>query len=143
MSKYYTPEIEEFHVGFEYEIKRHGVWGKETWSELLHENYNVDIQHNDPTEVFLESDDWIRVKYLDREDIESLGCKLIGKKDNGSLLFEKEYICKRAMEMNNAAIYFVALSNHILIYNDSGETMFTGTVKNKSELKRILKMIGV
>ena len=62
---YYTPEISEFHVGFEYEVfdKLHNIWNKEN---------NFFLQQGD-------FKDEIRVKYLDQFDIESLGFILTGK----------------------------------------------------------------
>ena len=71
MEKYYTPSIEEFRVGFEYEVY---VPEKELWSK---ETFYLDASHinlvkyvNIQTENTLKK---VRVKYLDREDIESLG----------------------------------------------------------------------
>ena len=34
MSKYYTPTVEEFHVGFEYEYLRNDVWYEDITNEL-------------------------------------------------------------------------------------------------------------
>jgi len=61
---YYTPSIEEFHVGFEYEINYNGKWFLKTIPiyPTTKEKYNEEV---------------IRVKYLDREAIESLGWKCI------------------------------------------------------------------
>ena len=61
--KYYTPEIEEFHVGFEYEVN----YGKDRWVK--------EGLHYAPQVVTLpyKNLENIRVKHLDREDIESLG----------------------------------------------------------------------
>ena len=72
-NKYYTPEIEEFHVGFEYEtsyLQACGTWSREVLEEdyvgYFHSIYSGDAV---PTEF--------RVKYLDKDDIEDLGFKLI------------------------------------------------------------------
>ena len=66
--KYYTPTIEEFHSGFEYEFLMQYLnfymWQKRVVEpdHRSFENYFNYIENNS-----------IRVKYLDREDIESLG----------------------------------------------------------------------
>jgi hypothetical protein len=65
--KYYTPEIKEFYVGFEYEVE-------DLHDNLVDKMWRKEECYDVP--VFLR--EWIqqgevRVKYLDREDIESLG----------------------------------------------------------------------
>ena len=71
-------------------------------------------------------------KYLDQEDIKSLGWS-----DKGSLWFEKDTWLLRKWK------------NHELdIYDDSftGEDpaiVFRGTIKNKSELKKLMKQLGI
>lgn len=68
--KYYTPELEEFHVGFEYEVQsiENAHWGKVICSSGFGA-FDDDI--NDLEE------ERIRVKYLDKADIESLGFKFL------------------------------------------------------------------
>lgn len=66
-SKYYTPEIEEFHVGFECEYKS-TINNNTYWTSLkLEKEHFSDDHYYNPFRLFL------RVKYLDKEDIESLG----------------------------------------------------------------------
>ena len=123
MSKYYTPELEEFHVGFEYEHEddpRIGTWKK----EIVDENTNLkwfkedcDVEH--------------RVKCLDKEDIESLGFEYgeYSKARSGGETFE----------LHNR--YSDVWTIHA-IGSDYREQIFKGVIKNKSELKRILKQVG-
>lgn len=71
MEKYYTPAIEEFHVGFEYEINMHFRMAEESkWYSAIitKDNWGANM---DIINVLARA----RVKYLDREDIESLGWK--------------------------------------------------------------------
>ena len=68
VEKYYIPEIEEFHVGFEVE----------TMSSKTNDWVNYTITVDDclgTWDIFLTK---TRIKYLDREDIESLGWKHTG-----------------------------------------------------------------
>lgn len=139
--KYYTPEIEEFHVGFEFEsnyinYSKNGEWTKVTLKEDLNNEdiawfYTSYVGDAVPTEF--------RVKHLDQEDIESCGWELhninTGLKD--TLNFHK----------NGKYIHFNLKSGEIMIHNE-GEyedhfSWFNGTIKNKSEFKRILKQIGI
>ena len=82
-SKYYTPKISEFHVGFEYQILK----GYENRSKMggVIEMANVfrnSVFKQDKLGLhvddfnFVISREMVRVKYLDREDIESLGFEL-------------------------------------------------------------------
>ena len=66
MNKYYTPSIEEFHVGFECEIKIGDHWKNIKAIEDIEEMliYGIPKPNNS------------RVKYLDKDDIESLGWEL-------------------------------------------------------------------
>ncbi len=126
MSKYYTPTIEEFHVGFEYQ----SLWGLEGINEEWHD------------EVYSEKDcvnnlcGTLRVKHLDREDIESLGFECTND-HIGFLTFKKQgCIIELAPKNPNEAPV-------VRITRDSSSSKFEGTIKNKSELKRILKQLGI
>jgi len=81
----------------------------------------------------------IRVKHLDKEDIESLGWehKLHGFSEDGDTTFDK--FQKRNYFMIHEDDGFII----IWFENQSSITSFRGTVRNKSELKKILKQIGV
>jgi len=124
--KYYTPTIEEFYVGFEYEVKWYN--GKEdVWSK------------RSITDWYQELENESRVKYLDKEDIESLGWKHVGGK------------------MLNGAMQNYAISDrpYILYYAENNKTylsidigyegtqIFRGAIKNKSELKKLMKQLGI
>ena len=124
--KYYTPEIEEFHVGFEYEWKCDGTqtdWTKSICNTLMN-----------PLDIDCRRTNNYRVKYLDEQDIKSLGFK------------EDTYNGVKCFNKNNCQIFYFAPETHIIsidcFSNDYRQTYFKGLIKNKSELKRILKMIG-
>ena len=75
-NKYYQPKIEEFHVGFEYEIK--GLVIKEGWIKTIFRpgtfQHEFDILCMGRPEIKKYSvPDTIRVKYLDKKDLEDLG----------------------------------------------------------------------
>ena len=150
-NKYYTPEIEEFHVGFEYEHLAKGyLWflngggPKDTW---MKETFSGGAGQDGESEVCeldtLIDDKAVRVKHLDREDIESLGFTQIT--DDCFNISIKEYRGRLSQEVR------ILFRKTILIYLamdlDLGDkdnlVLFTGTIKNKSELKVLLKQIGV
>lgn len=122
--KYYTPELEEFHVGFEYELMDLAL-------NMVDKEFRSDvITHGGDIDNALE---WIktnevRVKHLDREDIESLG--FVNLPDTNA--FDK-------------GEYQINFQDHtfVEIYDDASRSVFQGAVKNKSELKRLLKQLGI
>ena len=128
MDKYYTPEISEFFVGFEYEtsyLQDYDTWKK----EILEEDdagYFQSIYFGDavPTEF--------RVKYLSREDIESLGFSQI---DYDTYRFGIEEIY---LEFNPEYKTFIYSKKYDPIKNNN---LFVGTIKNKSELIKLLKQL--
>jgi len=150
-NKYYTPSIEEFHVGFEYEMKPWKKGGKDSdrleWiKENNLTNWNL-IYTDDVNPIFeleeLIENDWIRVKYLNKEDIESLGfipnkeVKYYYKKDNYQISYREEnhYI----QVWKNEETYSTS-SKRKVPWN---HVIFDGYIKNISELKILLKQLGV
>jgi len=136
---YYTPGIEEFHVGFEYEEFHSTIkdktrkWYPKTYQDCMYADY-------DGCSCFEEVK--VRVKYLDRGDIESLGFKLWNKDEyegDERLWYEKEVdgTCWRMVHIPNR--HYVACSESI----EFDEGGFSLTVKNKSELIKLLKQLGI
>lgn len=140
-NKYYTPEIEEFFVGFEYEFnypigkKDEKEWKKEVYDKRkwFHDNSGISYEW-----LIKEGD--IRVKYLDSIDIQDLGFELLHN-DGDALEFN---IVDKYDEI--IYLWFDYETHNIDIYVGDGydkNYLFQGTVKNKSELKRLLKQIGI
>ena len=83
-------------------------------------------------------DGQIRVKYLDKEDIESLGFKLKVENKYGITFTNRLYsiVCSK---MKSDHLEILLAQPYV---NEYDGLKFSGVIKNKSELKRILKMIG-
>ena len=133
--KYYLPEIEEFHPGFEYEVK----WNEEKIIPYTFPNYpRVGIDWGPMRdriaiiENLLSSKDNVRVKYLDGEDIESLGFVFKGG-DTHLTYHYGGYAITHTPSNNKINIY----------YYDGSEFVNAITIKNKSELKKLLKMLNI
>jgi hypothetical protein len=115
-NKYYTPEIEEFHVGFEYENYYNDIWHSKEFGESADTLRHLTDYPN-------------RVKHLDREDIESLG----GVHDTGDCYdFGERWM-----------VSWFSHDGRVEIYDEENENGFSGTIKNKSELKKLLKQLGI
>ena len=121
MSKYYTPTIEEFHVGFECEIKNNPVESiMDWWVETT-------IKERDSLEGYD-----VRVKYLDKEDIESLLFTLLSTELNIHTYKNEKILLIFNNSDHECRLYRIYKGN---------ELRFKGTIRNKSELKTILKMV--
>lgn len=129
-NKYYTPTIEEFHVGFEYEYRNHFGKNAFKWTkEIFTNQINKDLLKTD-----------IRVKYLDSEDFQELNVSLVGR-TSSKYVQEHFTLPGKSVRGENIDLLYNYVSKWMLIYTPSGN-YFAGYVKNKSELKRILKQIG-
>lgn len=142
-NKYYTPEIEEFHVGFEYEAFHNKEWffeeGGNQWvkskvslgTDILTLNYAINC-------------DFVRVKYLDREDIESLGLEY---DNNAEPIPARDYphmLIPTAYAKEDWMLYHYEYDSVIWIENYKEDSFyFKGVIKNKSELKKLLKQLGI
>ena len=136
-SKYYTPSIEEFHVGFEYEQLEASDTANGPELELSW--VKKQVYHGfgcfDEDRWALEENE-IRVKYLDKQDIEELGFKLMWSEYN-----------ELSLVKNNTLIQ-LRESNYMEIFNNNIQdkfksVLFRGKIKNKSELKQLLEMLNI
>ena len=150
--KYYTPTIKEFCVGFEYEAYNNADWywqeDKSGWVKCTRDEYNSMTMPLGQISGAI-SKDWIRVKYLDQEDIESLGFVKI---DEPQSVLEECYEKDGLVIQTNPFIHEnlsnkTRIGHRNLMRDGSGRykgfyNYFQGTIKNKSELERVLEMIG-
>lgn len=120
--KYYTPQLEEIHNGFECEIKI--VTG--AWLRKVFDHNTVFI----PKRLF--ENDEIRVKHLDHDDIVSLGWA-----DSSS-----EY-AHYSIKINGERLFMFMHPNRVKIYNDDDFCIFSGHLLNKSELSRLMRQLGI
>lgn len=142
-NKYYTPKIEEFYVGFEYQVLYRNVdsqwWVDKNWktNDSVHNFFNLQVprSYNIPSSV--------RVKYLDKEDIESLGFKqnLNEHKLVKFPVFEKE--CKYGLLKLYFSTEIKDIRISIINLNKNETNIFIGECKNKSELKKLLKQLNI
>jgi len=143
-NKYYIPSIEEFHVGFEYEqdysiVQRDHEALENPWGYKIFEVKDYEfIDHLVETK-------FARVKYLDKEDIESLGfhrdyvrTKLVA---NIGFWIKRKYEDHFKSDKSDLYATYSTLT-HILSL-----TRFTSSldfeIKNKSELKKLLKQLNI
>ena len=137
MEKYYIPSIEELYIGFEYEWsdpKRNMDW-KTLVIKDIHDLTDV-IDYLE-WEKKGETTEKHRVKYLDKEDIESLGWKFMGtvSKDEGNTV-------NSIFTKGEFTIYFYGPMLQIFLNTPISE-VFRGEIRNKSELKKLMKQLNI
>lgn len=124
---YYTPELEEFHVNFEYEFKdSFGKWEPEVKDLDYWDSIPEDIERG-----------LIRVKHLNKEDIEDLGF-IKSEKTEGAFAMEQTY-GETILIMNGDLVSIIDTSKKL----NGRRRVFRGTIKNKSVLKQILTITGI
>lgn len=152
-TKYYTPSLEEFYIGFEYEyfysplrykeVAKSNFWEKRiyTGNDFIgclypydedRREYNAFLRLVPHPGNFLTIEDQVRVKYLDEEDIKSFG-------------FIPGLTWVNQHERYDKGEYCIQLigDGKITIYEYMGKLLFHGKIKNKSELKKVLQMLDI
>lgn len=134
-NKYYTPDISEFYVGFEFEVLSNVT---QQWVKQIFEYpfYRKGLINN--IEEF-------RVKYLDSQDIESLEFKAIKQ------IIDIKFIKKSEFNINGFIYSEVeiikGLIGDILYVQALNEKeirpLFEGEIKNISELKKLLTQLNI
>ena len=132
--KYYQPQIEEFHVGFECEFKndmqdnifKHEICDQDTLNIVYDE-----FEHGDISEAF-------RVKFLDKEDVESLGSTSYYEKNNIHIFTVGDVTLELDLNFNEPFMYI-----YQILLNSEKDILFQGTIKNKSELKKLFKQLNI
>lgn len=139
--KYYTPKIEEFHKGFEYQIVEYAsLDGGPRKLQYIDKIYKGSEYHT--VDVGIEYNK-IKCKFLDRKDIESLGFKPD---------FERTWGERMCFRNNIVALTYVPQDNWIRVYFKEKEPVKLEEVrgrycdfkiKNKSELKKLMEMLKI
>lgn len=142
--KYYTPEIEEFHIDFEYEY--YNEYSNQ-WVEHICDldDFGKDEMgpyDNESTVLPIESyEGRIRVKYLDQQDIKDLGWCFVKKIHSVPSLytFQNKHFHLDVTFGNNRTLVKIYTECN---YGDE-YVFFRGYIKNKSELRKIMKQVGI
>lgn len=142
---YYTPELEEFHIGFEYEqnedydVLPEKKWHKQTFHPS---NFNPESPYFiSQNSIYAET---IRVKYLDREDIEILGFSEDKeyRERPRQISYKPINFRKGAYIINFWITRFEDNPEHKIEIKIQNFILFYGICKNKSKLKSLLKDVG-
>lgn len=136
--KYYTPEETEFSIGFEYEERYGEKWYKRKYD-------SSDFLDYDQNFIFEKSR--VRVKYIDSDDLKELGFRMnhtsyspIYKKDD--ILISFSWNIKK-IQISHMAMTQSDDFESSYEFSRREEKIFFGTIKNKCELKKLLKQLEI
>jgi len=150
--EHYTPTIEEFHEGFEYEYFDGGATmsGVNEWRSSVFDLRTAGCFDDGFMIEWYIDKQYCRVKSLDHDDIVSLGFDLESQFSDGANTKNYETIYVRN---ENVVRYRISLTSHGHLsisgwFHDNPKqpitkTLFRGYVKNKSELVRLLAQTGI
>ena len=141
--EFYTPDVSEFHVGFEYDaldgfldgtLKSTSDYRNSKWNKNIVTNLN-DLPFIDRALTGMNAENGIKgitVKNLDRDDIEDLGLTVF-ELDMGD--YFASYIKK------GKDIVCGWFPNDKIDNIEITDTLFT--IKNKTELRKLMQQIGI
>lgn len=136
-NKYYTPKMEEFHEGFEYEFK-HRDYPDSEWKKCLTPEWNPE---REDSPLFKTNLSEYRVKYLDREDMEKEG--FIIDRQEGFTFVSSSMLIKGREIKEGLEIIYNTESKWLLITTGGNVTRFSGECKNISEFRKLIKMLKI
>ena len=158
----YVPEIEEFYVGFEFEMLTSYGYVNFIFPNIKETHFLM--KPGSTLDKLKKTISSTRVKYLDQSDIESLGFTLTDIPEKYPFLERKpleqkygevfSYFSSEEKSIGTTIIHirdinYVSIRVGVCIdetnsyYNgDILDGSFSGKIKNKSELQKVLKMVG-
>lgn len=129
-SKYYIPEIEDIHIGYECEVHIHSYGQGWRWEPHIYPAGGTL-----PLEIKA-----VRTPYLTKEQIESEGWEDKTLKLNiGSWIFEKDN-WRATYMFTTKLMWMMGLSEDKLIKVDS---VFKGKCPSINEFRKICKLLGI
>ena len=163
MSNYYTPDISEFHVGLWYQFytfDNEWVDCKMGYEPIEIKNsfiistkgYESFPLFNEMKEYLQNRLDRIRVKYLDRQDIEELGFKVSNEPNSEVYLDSGELSILQTIDVKDNKLFYIVYyiktingvrRKHTISILKKDKLVFRGDIKNKSELKTLLKQLNI
>lgn len=149
VSKYYIPHIDEFHIGFEYEIFQKGDTTDEKWLSLMPietEDKWYKATYPDPYLGYrldkMKDHYQMRTKYLDADDIISLGFDLFAE-GKGVKVFRTLINEKHEPELVELTLIYEGDFPIISILQSMKPVVIDMTCLNKSELKWLLQRLRI
>jgi hypothetical protein len=140
-SKYYTPDISELYVGYECEHTTcKGAFNINLEDDVVKDKLTVDDLRRYLRYCGIHGDDikdYIRTRYLDQSDIESLGWEF--DKSRGIPL---EYHYTKEVNLKKYKLTKLSTKIHIGVLQQ-GNTLYEGECKSINELRKIMGWLNI
>ncbi len=144
---YYTPTIDELHVGMEVEYRDplKGGWLPSKIAGISNMEFVYILGSGRATPI-----DEVRIPYLTSEDIEAEGwvfcddtkdLEYEGTEDEELLMHERHYL-HTTYSYTGLEIFFYEDDLSVTI-RKNGEIVFNGTIKNRHQLRQVMEMVGI
>lgn len=150
-NKYYTPKIEDFHVGFECEIQSSYGWQKDTWPKVLTLDSLTFQTLIDEGVVKATKKAGLRVAYLTTEQIEAEGWTLQPTNQTGKYfrkgdLFMSFYKIRTDDNLQHKLLIYRIHDPEIESSEESTvptEMLYNGTYKSINEFRILMKFLEI
>lgn len=150
---YYTPDIKEFHVGFEFEFRNYHSDVSWTKKIVYEDDFEWEMAGYGYAGAYAPSDAFYnltdkRVKYLDRADIESCGWVYYDV-PNGKYLIDNYFkITITCSDSEKTKIEYRLrlwyVSRQVQIWSeDTNSVYLNAEIKNKSVLSQVMEMLKI
>ena len=149
-NKYFTPDMEDFHIGYECEISTPTIWKSGKFPEILELNSELDEFGKDS--LMKAAHAILRVLYLTKEQIEAEGWKLqniLLEDDDGNDMFstgftktidEHSWYELVLQEDNNLFIQYKWYRNSV---TQLWRTIYYGKCKDINTFRKICKLLEI
>ena len=136
-NKYFTPDMEDFHIGYECEISTPTIWKSGKFPEILELNSELDEFGKDS---FMKAAHAIlRVPYLTKEQIEAEGWN----KANIPIVTINNDFYEIPYIKHNFRIDYNFKNNLINILENNGKNLFYGKCKDINTFRKICKLLEI
>lgn len=126
-NKYYTPDKEDFHLGYEFEVKYPIGWIKKKI-----ENLNND---HDGFGGFSEAEsDEVRTLYLTEDQI---------KKEGWKQWADRNHIFDKTIDNEKYQLQYQFDNHWAMIFDNDAKYVFRGFIKSINEFRKVMKMIAI
>lgn len=148
-NKYYIPEPREFHIGFEYEMfEDFDTLPEKSWHKFVYGENGTDNPENLTYPLGGKMDN-IRVKCLDRQDVEELGWEVIQEPYRWQFQYKEwnrwKFTCDIYTSKDPFPIPHPNSGSISIKDNKDGDDycVFYGYIRNKSEFRRIMEHLDI
>jgi hypothetical protein len=141
-NKYFTPDIEDFYVGYEFETKMYGE--DDTWVKCIYSKPTDELFCKDSDDNIWVNDS-LRVPYLTKEQIEAEGWKQEFVYPQGASIMIFGKLNKGYELMLPAEDHYIVITKVWTLFDDQvkRDDIFKGECKDINTFRKITKLLKI